>query len=408
MNTQRYFFQLLLLTFCMTVITPASYAGRDNDERHGKHHRGHAQGREDRPSHKRHYSPSKTHDKPYQAQRYSPAQQDDRNRKGHSKTQSREGQRYTPVRQDDDHRKGHSKTKSREGQRHQSSQHKEGYGSHGNTKHHKYERHDNSHRGNTQTHKYDGRHDNRYEPKSKRDYQKHKEHRSKARHDHYRARTHDKHWKHHNRHYQKHHWAKEHRRHHRHYRRHETYRYHTHYLAPIRHRYHHIGHHLHVLPSTHVSIFVSGLPYFYFGGVFYRHHDDGYVVVRAPIGAHVRLLPAGFISFYLGGHYYYYVNDTYYIWDDDIEVYRVVSKPVNADNAIAEATEGRLYVYPNQGQSEEQQAKDRYECHRWAVHETGIDPTLEREENDEFSYEDEQKYKRALTACLEGRGYTVK
>lgn len=34
-----------------------------------------------------------------------------------------------------------------------------------------------------------------------------------------------------------------------------------------------------------------------------------------------------------------------------------------------------LFVYPSQGQSQEQQSRDRYECHMWAVQQTGFDPT---------------------------------
>ena len=33
------------------------------------------------------------------------------------------------------------------------------------------------------------------------------------------------------------------------------------------------------------------------------------------------------------------------------------------------------YVYPQKGQSAEQQKKDEYECHSWAVKQTGFDPT---------------------------------
>jgi hypothetical protein len=33
------------------------------------------------------------------------------------------------------------------------------------------------------------------------------------------------------------------------------------------------------------------------------------------------------------------------------------------------------YIYPSKGQSQEQQSKDRYECHTWAVQQTGFDPT---------------------------------
>ncbi len=35
----------------------------------------------------------------------------------------------------------------------------------------------------------------------------------------------------------------------------------------------------------------------------------------------------------------------------------------------------RIFVYPRQGQSEELQAKDRYECYSWAVSQIGYDPT---------------------------------
>jgi hypothetical protein len=41
----------------------------------------------------------------------------------------------------------------------------------------------------------------------------------------------------------------------------------------------------------------------------------------------------------------------------------------------ASAVEAQLYVYPNKGQSSEQQSRDRYECHLWAVQQSGHDPT---------------------------------
>lgn len=33
------------------------------------------------------------------------------------------------------------------------------------------------------------------------------------------------------------------------------------------------------------------------------------------------------------------------------------------------------YIYPSKGQSQETQSRDRYECHTWAVQQTGFDPT---------------------------------
>ncbi len=35
----------------------------------------------------------------------------------------------------------------------------------------------------------------------------------------------------------------------------------------------------------------------------------------------------------------------------------------------------RVFVYPANGQSPEQTERDRYECHMWAVQQTGVDPS---------------------------------
>ena len=181
--------------------------------------------------------------------------------------------------------------------------------------------------------------------------------------------------------------------------------YNTRFLAPIHYHYHPIGHQVNYLPGLHIRVVVNGLPYFYFGGVFYQSFADSYIVVGAPIGAIVQTLPIGFIAFSIGPITYYHVNDAYYIWDGPRQVYTVVEKPEGADEAIADATTGRLFVYPNEGQSEEQQAKDRYECHRWAVVESRVDPTSE---NSDLGPEEKKLYQRAIGACLEGRNYTVK
>jgi hypothetical protein len=39
------------------------------------------------------------------------------------------------------------------------------------------------------------------------------------------------------------------------------------------------------------------------------------------------------------------------------------------------SAQSELYVYPKEGQSEEQQSQDRGECHAWAVKQTGHDPS---------------------------------
>ena len=39
------------------------------------------------------------------------------------------------------------------------------------------------------------------------------------------------------------------------------------------------------------------------------------------------------------------------------------------------AVNAQMYVYPAKGQSKEQQTKDEYSCHVWAVQQTGFDPS---------------------------------
>ena len=35
----------------------------------------------------------------------------------------------------------------------------------------------------------------------------------------------------------------------------------------------------------------------------------------------------------------------------------------------------QIYIYPQRNQSAEQQQRDRYECHSWAIQQSGFDPT---------------------------------
>jgi len=183
--------------------------------------------------------------------------------------------------------------------------------------------------------------------------------------------------------------------------------YSTRYLAPIHIHYHPIGYRINHLPINFVRIAVRDFPFFYFGGIFYREFSGGYVVVEAPIGAVVSELPVGYIAFNNGIDTYFYANTAYYRWSDSDAAFVVVKKPEGADDAIEAATSERLYAYPNAGQSEAQQAEDRYQCHQWAVSETQVDPTLE-DESEDLAAADVENYRRALSACLAGRDYTVK
>jgi len=62
----------------------------------------------------------------------------------------------------------------------------------------------------------------------------------------------------------------------------------------------------------------------------------------------------------------------------------------------------KVFVYPRNGQTADQQARDRYECYRFAVAQSGVDPMHST------GVAQQSDYDRAQAACLEGRGYTVR
>ena len=77
--------------------------------------------------------------------------------------------------------------------------------------------------------------------------------------------------------------------------------------------------------------------------------------------------------------------------------------------SVTPSSTERIFIYPRKGQSEELQAKDRYECHRWAVSQTGYDPTQPTGGMPEAQTNQKRAdYQRAMGACLDGRGYTMK
>lgn len=77
--------------------------------------------------------------------------------------------------------------------------------------------------------------------------------------------------------------------------------------------------------------------------------------------------------------------------------------------SLSPLTAERIFIYPRKGQSEELQAKDRYECHRWGMSQTGYDPTQPTSGMSGAQLNQMRAdYKRAMSACLDGRGYTMK
>lgn len=164
----------------------------------------------------------------------------------------------------------------------------------------------------------------------------------------------------------------------------------------------HPGWSVHRPPSHSHAIHWRGVSYRYWGGIWYTPVRGAWMVVRPPYGIVVADTPAVFTALTIGGLAYLYADGVYYRQRPD--GYEVVPPPVNGDAAAQ-----RLFVYPREGQSAEQQASDEYECHRWAVAQTRFDPTRAAVgEAPVPSAGTAADYERARTACLEGRGYTVR
>jgi len=50
---------------------------------------------------------------------------------------------------------------------------------------------------------------------------------------------------------------------------------------------------------------------------------------------------------------------------------------------LASSVQAQQYVFPEKGQTKEQQQQDEYACHSWATAETGFDPTTAQSQNPE-------------------------
>lgn len=145
-----------------------------------------------------------------------------------------------------------------------------------------------------------------------------------------------------------------------------------------------------------------------------------------PVGPWFPLLPVGAIVSIIAGVPYYVYENTYYV--EEGSGYRVVSRPreeyVVSDPGPAPVVAaapapvvspqpapvyeqreraGQLYAYPRNGQSETTATYDRIECESWGGRQTGYLPGQSAPNPERRS-----DYQRAVAACLEARGYTVR
>jgi hypothetical protein len=172
------------------------------------------------------------------------------------------------------------------------------------------------------------------------------------------------------------------------------------------------GGYVRALPEGHRVFMHNNSRYYSWRGVWYRPEGGRFVIVAPPLGLFVPFLPDAYVRIWFGGIPYYYANEVYYT--QTTGGYIVVDPPAGdvsqAPPVTEEDTSGdKMFIYPRQGQSEKQQASDRYECHSWAVNQTNYDPTkMPAGIPAQQIKQKRADYQRAMGACLDGRGYTTK
>lgn len=125
------------------------------------------------------------------------------------------------------------------------------------------------------------------------------------------------------------------------------------------------------------------------------------------------VLPLAYATYWYGGVPYYYANDVYYTWNPSYDGYTATDPPPAGDTAAvgadgsaapplapaADADAGgqqaQIFMYPKNGQSEAQQSTDKRECQQWAASQAGQGAGTGDD------------YRRAMLACVEGRGYSA-
>jgi hypothetical protein len=130
-------------------------------------------------------------------------------------------------------------------------------------------------------------------------------------------------------------------------------------------------------------------------------------------------LPAVYATYWWNGYPYYYANDVYYTWNPSYDGYVATDPPPVTEDGSAPppatapgaAAPGaaissdmdvgvggqQIFMYPKNGQSAEQQSSDRRDCQQWAASQVG-----------QGGQPQAADYRRAMLACVEGRGYSAK
>jgi hypothetical protein len=167
------------------------------------------------------------------------------------------------------------------------------------------------------------------------------------------------------------------------------------------------------LPPGYRPYYYGGSRFYFSAGIWYAPGPYGFVVTQPPLGLVVNVLPPFYTTVWFAGVPYYYADQVYYQWRPELNGYVVAAPPQGADQPSESPPPPAgedFYIYPRNGQTAEQQSADRFECHTWARSQTGFDPTQPGVEVPPAAGANapREAYQRAMTACLEARGYSVR
>jgi Family of unknown function (DUF6515) len=170
-------------------------------------------------------------------------------------------------------------------------------------------------------------------------------------------------------------------------------RYHHDHYYPAR------GYAVAALPAGSISIGFGPSQFFFHSGVWFRPLGGRFEVILPPLGIIIPVLPPAYVTLMIGGAPYYYANGVYYAAAQ--QGYAVVAAPPGAETAqplppaaVPVALPAPI-IYPRNGQSVAQTQADQQECSRWAAAQPNA--TV-----------DASVFQRSVSACMDGRGYTVR
>jgi len=154
------------------------------------------------------------------------------------------------------------------------------------------------------------------------------------------------------------------------------------------------------LPRGSLSIGFGSGSYWFNNGVWYRPYRSNsgpsYRVILPPVGIVVPLLPSAYVTLRIGGLPYYYANGAYYTSAPG--GYVVVAPPAETPTMTALPSpppKPDPVIYPRNGQSAEATEADRQDCNRWATTQPA-------------AMNDASVFNRAVEACMDGRGYSMR